>query len=91
MIFILFFCLLFVFSQIFHNEKIFLVKSEKGLPWWLNSHLTVQGMWVRSLGWEDPLENKMATYSSILACEIPRTEELGMLQFMGVTKVLNMT
>ena len=42
--------------------------------------------WVRSLGWEDPLEEGMATYSSILAWEIPWTEELGGLQFMGVTK-----
>ena len=32
--------------------------------------------WVRSLGWEDPLEKEMATHSSILAWEIPRTEEL---------------
>ena len=29
---------------------------------------------VRSLGWEDPLEEEMATHSSILAWEIPRTE-----------------
>ena len=42
-------------------------------------------------GLGDPLENKMATYSSILACETPWTEEPGMLQFMGVTKVLNLT
>ena len=33
--------------------------------------------WVRSLGWEDPLEKGMATYSSILAWRIPRTEEPG--------------
>ena len=32
--------------------------------------------WVRSLGWKDPLEKKMATHSSILAWEIPRTEGL---------------
>ena len=30
---------------------------------------------VQSLGWEDPQEKGMATYSSILACRIPRTEE----------------
>ena len=35
---------------------------------------------VRSLGWEDPLENGMATHSSIFACKIPWTEELGRLQ-----------
>ena len=32
---------------------------------------------VRSLGWEDSLQKEMATYSSILAWEIPWTEELG--------------
>ena len=32
---------------------------------------------VQSLGWEDPLEKRMATYSSILAWEIPWTEEPG--------------
>ena len=35
---------------------------------------------VRSLGWEDPLEKKMATHSSIFAWEIPWTEESGGLQ-----------
>ena len=34
-------------------------------------------MWVRSLGWEDPLEEDMATHSSILAWRIPRTGEPG--------------
>jgi len=34
-----------------------------------------QEMQVRSLGWEDPLEKEMATHSSILAWEIPWTEE----------------
>ena len=38
---------------------------------------------VRSLGWEDPLEEEMATHSSILAWKIPRTEEPGGLQFTG--------
>ena len=33
--------------------------------------------WVRSLGWEDPLEKGMATHSSILAWRIPWTEEPG--------------
>ena len=36
--------------------------------------------WVRSLGWEDPLEKGMATYSSVLACRIPWTDEPGRLQ-----------
>ena len=38
---------------------------------------------VHSLGWEDPLEKEMATDSSILASEIPWTEEPGGLQSMG--------
>ena len=37
----------------------------------------MQEMWVRSLGREDPLEEEMATHSSILAWEIPGTEEPG--------------
>ena len=48
-------------------------------------------MRVRSLVWEDPLENKMATHSSILAWEIPWTENPGLLQSMGVTKDLDTT
>ena len=42
-----------------------------------------QEMWVRSLSQEDPLEEEMATHSSILAWEIPWTEEPGGLQSMG--------
>ena len=38
---------------------------------------------VQSLGQEDPLEKEMATHSSILAWEIPSTEEHGRLQSMG--------
>ena len=37
-----------------------------------------------SLGWEDPLEEEMATYSSILGWKSPRTERPGGLQFMGL-------
>ena len=37
----------------------------------------MQEIWVQSLGWEDPLEKGMATHSSILAWEIPWTEEPG--------------
>ena len=46
----------------------------------------MQEMWVQSLGWEDPLEKEMATYSDILAWEIPWTEEPGGLQFMESQK-----
>ena len=41
------------------------------------------GDWVRSLGWEDPLEKEMVTHSSILAWRIPWTEESGRLQSTG--------
>ena len=60
-------------------------------PWWgfpsdsvVKSPPAVQEtkeMRVRFLGWEDPLEK--TTHSSILAWEIPLTEEAGGLQFMG--------
>ena len=39
--------------------------------------------WVRSLSWEDPLEEGMATHSRILAWRIPWTEEPGGPQSMG--------
>ena len=51
-------------------------QSVKSLP-------AVRETWVRSLGGEDPLAEEMATPSSILAWEIPRTEEPGGLQSMG--------
>ena len=37
----------------------------------------MQETWVQSLGWEDPLEEGMATHSNILAWKIPWTEESG--------------
>ena len=43
--------------------------------------------WVRSLGWEDPLENEMATHSSTLAREVPWTEKPVRLQSMGLQRV----
>ena len=46
----------------------------------------MQEMWVHSLGGEDPLEKEMATHSSILAWEIPWTEEPGGLQSMELQK-----
>ena len=46
----------------------------------------MQEMWVQSLGWEDPLEEEMATHSCILAWETPWREESGGLQSMGSQK-----
>ena len=47
----------------------------------------MQEVWVQSLGWEEPLEEGMATHSSILAWRIPWTEESGRLQSMGSPRV----
>ena len=68
-----------------------------GLLRWLSGkkkkkkiHLPGQEMqetWVRSLGREHPLEKEMATHSSILAQNIPWTEEPGGLQSMGSQRV----
>ena len=43
--------------------------------------------WVRSLGWEDPLEKEMETHSSIPAWRTSWTEEPGGLQSMGSQRV----
>ena len=55
------------------------VQSVKNLP-------AVQEIWVQSLGWEDPLQNGMATHCSILAWRIPWTEEPGWATVHGVAK-----
>ena len=50
------------------------------LPWWFTGkkiHLQMQKMKIQSLGQEDPLEKEITTHSSILAWEIPWTEEPG--------------
>ena len=47
----------------------------------------IQETWVRSLGYEDPLEKEMATHSSTLAWKIPWTEEPGRLQSVVLQKV----
>ena len=49
--------------------------------------LAMQETWVRFLGWEDPLEEGMATHSSILAWRISWTEEPWRVQSMGSQRV----
>ena len=54
-----------------------------GLLWWLRGKkicLPMQETWIPSLGWENPLEREMANQYSLLAWEIPQTEEPGGLQ-----------
>ena len=56
----------------FHVPETRVAQTVKRLP-------TVWEAWVRSLGWEDPLEKEMDTHSSILAWKITWTEEPGRL------------
>ena len=63
-----------------------------GLPWWLSGKGPAcnegdAGDMGSIPGWEDPLEEEMATYSSILAWRIPWAEEPGGLQSMGSQRV----
>ena len=60
-----------------------------GLPGWLSGKESAakEEMQVRALGWEDPLEKEMATHSSILAWETPRTKKPGELQAIGSQRV----
>ena len=46
----------------------------------------IQETWVRSLGWEDPLEKGMATHSSILAWRIPMDRGAWQAMVHGVAK-----
>ena len=54
---------------------------------WVKNPPAMQEIWVRSLHQEDPLEEEMVTYSSILAGKIPWTERPGGLQSMETQKV----
>ena len=50
---------------------------------WVKNLLAMKETLIQSLDQEDPQEKEMATHCSILACEIPWTEELGGLQCLG--------
>ena len=64
-------------QEIYYLTRGFLNGSTvKNLP-------AMQESWVLSLAWEGPLEEEMATYSSILAWKIPWMEESHRLQSMG--------
>ena len=56
--------------------------SDSRLPRWLSGKEST----CQSLSWEDPLEEEMVTHSTILAWEMPWTEEPGGLQSMGRQK-----
>ena len=65
---------------IVHFRASLVAQTVKNLP-------EMQETWVQSLGWEDPLEDGMATHSTILAWRIPWKEEPGGLQSMGSQRV----
>ena len=63
-----------------------------GLPWWPHGKESCQcRRHVQSLDWEDPLEEEIATVSSVLAWKIPWTEEPGGIQSRGLKKEADMT
>ena len=76
------------YRLMFPGVRSSLVFSGFGLKAQRLKHLpAMRDIWVRSLGLEDPLEKEMATHSSILAWEIPWTEEPCGLQSMGLQRV----
>ena len=64
------------------NEASLVAQPVKNLP-------AMQETWVQSLGGEDPLQEEIATHSSILAWEIPWIEEPDGLQSMGSQRVVH--
>ena len=69
-----------------------IIKTEKTIRWrgaslvaqMVKNPPATQKIQVRSLGWDDPLQEEMATHSGILAWKIPWTEKPGRLQSMGL-------
>ena len=77
-----------VMSLLFNELSRFVVYSWASLVAQLvRNPPAMQETWVWSLGWEDPMEEGMATHSCILVCRIPWTEEPGRLQSMGLQRV----
>ena len=70
----------FKFVPTFIYTAFLMAQTVKHLP-------AMRETWVRSLGWEEPLEKEMATYSSTLAWKIPWMEEPGRLQPIGSKRV----
>ena len=68
------------YSILTHISASLVAQTVKRLP-------TMRETWVRSLGWEDPLEKEMAIHSSTIAHKTPWTEEPGRLQSMGSRRV----
>ena len=75
-------------GQIYFFFTVLITSSSASLVAQMVKHLpAIWETWVWSLGWEDPLEEGMATHSSTLDWKIPLTEEPGRLQSMGSQRV----
>ena len=70
-----------------HMDQILILLLSFLLVQMLKNPPAMQESWVRSLGWEDPLEKGTATHSSILTWRILWTEEPGRLQYTGLQRV----
>ena len=70
-----------------HFFKMLLKKRASLIAQMVKNLSVVWETWALFLGLEDPLEEGMATHSSILAWRIPRTEESGRLQSTGLQRV----
>ena len=66
-----------IYKYLYKVRASLIAQLVKNLP-------AMQETWVQFVGQEDPLEEGMATHSSTLAWTIPRTEEPGGLQSMGL-------
>ena len=74
-------------SQLSLNCCLLYIKRASLVAQMLKCLSAVQETWVRSLGWEDPLEKEMAVHSSTLAWKISWMEEPGRLQSMASQRV----
>ena len=75
-------------ARLFHHDRINITDSAPTLgAQMVKNTPAMWETWVRSLGWEDPLEEGRATHSSIVAWRILQTEEPGGLQSMGSQRV----
>ena len=90
------FMIFIILSMLFLKKNLFTIKSYcsllssfRGFPGGLvvKNLPAMQEIQVRSLGGEDPLEEEMATHSSILDGIIPWTEEPGRLESMGLQRI----
>ena len=71
----------------FNGDRVSVLQGPSLVAQLVKNPPAMQDTLVQFLGWEDPLEKGMTTYSNILACRTPWTEEPGGLQSMGSQRV----